>query len=232
MTLVGALYDIHGNLPALEAVLREGRAMGVERWVVGGDVLLGPMPLECLALLDAEPRPMDWVRGNCDRLVVEAFDGGALDGLPAPVAETVRWVAGQIPRTVRDRLAAWPLTLHLELPGDAVLFCHASPRRDDELLTPRTPDPELVGMLDGVDEPVVACGHTHVQHDRRCGRWRVVNAGSVGMSFDGPGAHWLTFGPAPRLRRTSYDAEAAAARIAATGYPDPEGFRPRPSPAA
>ncbi len=228
MTLVGALYDIHGNLPALEATLAAGDAAGVERWVVGGDVLLGPMPLECLARLDAEPRPIDWVRGNCDRLVVEAFDGGALAALPPAVAETVRWVAARIPRAVRDRLAGWPLTVSLAVPGlGQVLFCHGTPRRDDEILTVRSAEADLRAALAGVAEPLVVCGHTHMQYDRTVPPHRVVNAGSVGMPFGAPGAHWLLLGPGLRPQRTPYDAHAAAAMIAATAYPGAAGFAER-----
>jgi diadenosine tetraphosphatase ApaH/serine/threonine PP2A family protein phosphatase len=105
------------------------------------------------------------------------------------------------------------------------LFCHGSPRSDDEAITAVTPENRLQRLLDGVEAPVVVCGHTHVQFDRRLGERRVVNAGSVGMPYEGrPGAHWLLLGPDVDLRRTDYDLEAAIERLRATGWPGVEEF--------
>jgi diadenosine tetraphosphatase ApaH/serine/threonine PP2A family protein phosphatase len=110
----------------------------------------------------------------------------------------------------------------LEVDGlGPTLFCHGSPSSDEQIVTRSTPEPALRRLLAGVAERVVVCGHTHVQFDRRLGGTRIVNAGSVGMAYEGrPGAHWALLGPAVDLRRTPYDVEAAAARVRATSFPD------------
>jgi predicted phosphodiesterase len=108
--------------------------------------------------------------------------------------------------------------------GD-VLFCHGSPRSDEEILTRATPPERLSDILTGVEQRVVVCGHTHVQFDRTVGGVRVVNAGSVGMPYeDEPGAYWALFGPDVDLRRTEYDLERAATAVRATAFPDAEEF--------
>jgi predicted phosphodiesterase len=108
-----------------------------------------------------------------------------------------------------------------------VLFCHATPRNDTEVFTRLTPEGRLVPVFDGFDVAVVVCGHTHMQFDRTVGRVRVVNAGSVGMPFGGPGAYWLLLGPGVALRHTSYDLTKAAERIRDTEYPQAEDFATR-----
>jgi diadenosine tetraphosphatase ApaH/serine/threonine PP2A family protein phosphatase len=110
--------------------------------------------------------------------------------------------------------------------GD-VLFCHATPRNDTEIFTRLTSDERLAPVFDGLDVPVVVCGHTHMQFDRTIGTIRVVNAGSVGMPFQEPGAYWLLLGPDVQLRRTSYDLANAAERIRQTTYPQAEDFAAR-----
>ena len=228
---VAALYDIHGNLPALDAALEAADAWGHDAVVVGGDVVLGPMPRECLARLLALGARVRFLRGNCDRMVLEAAEG-RLDAtrFPPPVQEAVRWVASTLTSTELRALAEWPTTLSLAVDGlGTVLFCHATPRSDDELLTERTPEDRVVAMLAGTTEKTVVCGHTHMSFDRLVrdagGRaTRVVNAGSVGMPFGERGAHWLRLGPDPGFERTSYDFESAAALVASTAYPGAADF--------
>jgi putative phosphoesterase len=194
---VAALYDVHGNLPALEAVLAEAAAEGVDRIVCGGDVAAGPFPQECVELLVA--RGAEFVRGNADR-------------------EPSDWVAGRLSDLARDFLAALPTTLSL----DGVLYCHGSPRSDDEILTRISPEERVRAALAGVEERLVVVGHVHVQYDRVVERTRLVNAGSVGIPYEGrPGAFWaLVDGGEPQLRRTVYPVDAAVAAIRASGYPD------------
>jgi diadenosine tetraphosphatase ApaH/serine/threonine PP2A family protein phosphatase len=100
-----------------------------------------------------------------------------------------------------------------------VLFCHGSPRSDTEMITRITPDERLAPMLEGVDEPIVVCGHTHQQFDRLLGGKRVVNAGSVGLPYEGDAAaFWLMLADGePELRRTSYDVAAALEQLRAAG---------------
>ncbi|MGE5815536.1 MAG: metallophosphoesterase family protein [Acidobacteriota bacterium] len=222
---VAALYDIHGNLPALEAVLRDVRAAGVDRIVVGGDALLGPMPcqtLDCLLALDS---PVNFIRGNCDREVLAAVHGTGNEAAPEQVRESIRWVARQLRPTDQRAVAAWPETISLPVDGvGRVLFCHATPENDNDIFTRLTAEEPLLGVFRSVNEAVVVCGHTHMQFDRMVGATRVVNAGSVGMPFGTPRAQWLLAGPDVQLRLTDYDADEAATRIRATEYPEAEDF--------
>lgn len=220
---VAALYDIHGNLPALEAVLRDVRGAGVDRILVGGDVLPGPMPGDTLAcLLDLEI-PVAFIQGNGDRETISPT--GAV---PASFLEAMRWNAEQLRPEDQQFLASWPLMLRDRIAGIGdVLFCHATPRNDMEIFTRQTPDEPLLPIFGTLDVALAVCGHTHMQFDRTIGSVRVVNAGSVGMPFGEPGAYWLLLGPGVELRRTSYDLEAAAARIRTTNYPQAEEFASR-----
>lgn len=222
---IAALYDIHGNLPALEAVLVDVRRAGVDLIVVGGDVLPGPMPHESLAVLRALDLPVRFIRGNGDRVVLEALAGAESPEVPAAFREVVRWNAAQLTPTDAAFVSGWPASFHqhAEEFGD-VLFCHATPRSDTENVTRLTPEARILPALDGVAAKVVVCGHTHMQFDRSIGAHRVVNAGSVGMPFGAPGAHWLLLGPTIELRRTSFDGDLAAVRIGATAYPQAEHF--------
>jgi len=220
---VAALYDIHGNLPALEAVLRDVRAAGVEHLVVGGDVLPGPMPRESLERLFDLDIPVQFIVGNGDREVI-----APTGTLPAAYLESMRWNAGQLSAEDVRRIAAWPPTLRMQIDGvGEVFFCHATPRNDVEIFTRLTPDEPLLPIFGELGVALAVCGHTHMQFDRTIGTVRVVNAGSVGMPFGEPGAYWLLLGPDVQLRRTSYDLEAAAARVRATKYPTADEFAAR-----
>jgi predicted phosphodiesterase len=218
---VAALYDIHGNLPALEAVLDEVAAAGAEVLLIGGDIVSGPLPVDTLAALEAAPLPVRMVRGNADRELA----------LPPGTADVDRFwtglrdfcVARLGPERVR-RLAGLPTTVSLDVDGlGPTLFGHGSPRSDEEIVTRRTPPERLRPMLAGVAERTVALGHTHVQWDRTVDGVRIVNPGSVGMPYeDTPGARWALLGPDVELRTTSYDVESAAARLRAGGLPGVE----------
>lgn len=221
---VAALYDIHGNLPALEAVLDDVQRAAVDRVVVGGDVVPGPMPRETLArLLDLEI-PTQFIRGNGDRAVLEHVAGVATGSVPEAFRPVIRWNAEQLDAHHVQAMATWPGTLRLEVePLGSVLFCHATPRSDVEIFTRRTAEETLRAVF-GEGPPLVVCGHTHMQFDRPVAGVRVVNAGSVGMPFGNPGAYWLLLDGDVHLRCTDYDLEAAAARIRSSGYPQAEQF--------
>ncbi|HEU5370276.1 MAG TPA: metallophosphoesterase family protein [Ktedonobacterales bacterium] len=223
---VAAIYDIHGNLPALEAVLAEIERAAPDLIVVGGDVASGPMPKAALERLMTLGERARFVCGNADRELVNCFDGLALSpNIPAEVRELTTWAAQQLERKHRDFLASFAAQVVLNVDGlGDVLFCHGSPRSDEEILTAATPDQRLQAALTGVEQPVVICGHTHMQFDRQCGKIRIVNAGSVGMPYGEPGAYWLWLGPEAMLRRTPYDLEEAARLIRASGYPQAEDF--------
>jgi putative phosphoesterase len=190
---IAALYDVHGNLPALEAVLQEVEHERVDAIVSGGDLFSKPAPGECYELLRGSAAI--FVRGNADR------------GEDAGFADVV---------------AEWPLTAELDADGlGPVLFCHGSPRSDEEILTRISPDERVEAALAGVAQQVVVGGHTHVQFDRVVAGRRLVNAGSVGLAYEGrPGAYWALLGPDVELRRTEYDVEAAARALDAVGTPE------------
>jgi putative phosphoesterase len=212
-----ALYDIHANVDALEAVLADPRAADPDVVVIGGDAVPGPFARATLDRLDALTVPVRWIRGNGEREVAAAV------GAPPPAAGdsasvTSAATAAELGDEAARALGAVPLTLEL----DGVLYCHASPRRDDEMLTRLSPPDRWVDALDGVDAAVVVAGHTHQQDDRAVGDVRFVNAGSVGLPYEGDGAaRWLWVAEGvPDLRRTGYDAAAAGRRILAAGWAD------------
>ncbi len=219
---VAAISDIHGNLPALEAVLAEVEREAPDLVVVCGDVASGPMPAETIDLLQTVPRTR-FVSGNADRGLVEEFDGKPASEMPGPFAV---WCAAQIVREQRDFLASFEPTVAVhDVDGlGRVLFCHATPRNDTDIMTVETPMERMRRHVGGVDGAVVVCGHTHMQFDRAVDRVRVVNAGSVGMPYGEPGAYWAMLGPGLRLRRTDYDREAAAERIRAKDWSNADEF--------
>ena len=222
---VAAIYDIHANLPALEAVLQDIRQAGVDQVVVGGDVLPGPMPNETVACLLNLDVPVQFIQGNGDRVVLAQMRGTESSEVPEQFREGVRWVAGQLHPEHERLLAGWPKTCRVEIRGlGEALFCHATPRNDTEMFTRLTREDRLLPVFEGLNVPVVVCGHTHMQFDRMIGRTRVLNAGSVGMPFGEPGAYWLLLGPDIQLRHTPYDLAKAAGRIRDTKYPQAHQF--------
>lgn len=222
---VAAIYDIHGNLPALEAVLQDIRQAEVDQIVVGGDVLPGPMPCEALARLENLGTPVQFIQGNGEAAVLAQMAGRETNAVPEQAREFVRWVAQQLDSEHERFLGSWPKTLRVEVPGlGNVLFCHATPRNNTEIFTRLTPEDHLIQVFEGLNVPVVICGHTHMQFDRTIAGVRVVNAGSVGMPFGRPGAYWLLLGPGIQLRHTAYDLTKAAARIRDTNYPQAQNF--------
>jgi predicted phosphodiesterase len=225
---VAAIYDIHGNLPALEAVLREVRTTDVDLIVVGGDVLPGPMPVETLACLLDLKTPVQFIQGNGEVAVLAELAGTVAYALPEQAREVVRWNAQQLSPEHAQVLASWPRTLRFEIRGlGEVLFCHATPRNENECFTRLTPEERLLPAFQGLGAAMVVCGHTHMQFDRTVGKTRVVNAGSIGMPFGKPGADWLLLGSEIQFRHTVYDLTQAAERIRGTKYPQAEDFAAR-----
>ena len=225
---VAALYDIHGNLTALEAVLQEIRQANVDQIVVGGDVVPGPMPRETLKRLLDLDLPTQFIHGNGELAILAQMAGartgsvtywGTTSGArpPESIVEIYRWTAAV--------LARWSKTLQLEIDGlGQVLFCHSTPRSETEVFTQLTAEDRLLPLFEPVQVSMVVCGHTHMRFDRMIGRTRVVNAGSVGMPFGEPGAYWLLLGPDVQLRQTLYDFTEAAERIRQTHYPEAQEF--------
>ena len=224
---VAALYDIHGNLPALEVVLDDVRHASVDLVVVGGDVIPGPMPREALACLWQTGIPTQFIVGNGE-LAALAEREGRPSGVPEPFRDVVRWSGAQLDPEEARAIAAWPATLRVEIDGiGSVLFCHATPRNAHEIFTRLTPEDRLRPIFDEPGAALVVCGHTHMPFDRTVGRTRVVNAGSVGMPFGRTGADWLLLGRGVEPRHTDYDLASAADRIRATAYPKALEFAAR-----
>ena len=222
---VAALYDIHGNLPALEAVLQEVRQAGVDVVVVGGDVVPGPMPRATLASLLDLDIPVRFIYGNGEVAVLDVMAGRDPTAVPEQYRPVVRWTAQQLHPEYEQVLATWPKTVGVKVRGlGDVLFCHATPRNENECFTQLTPEARLLPVFEGLNADLVVCGHTHMQFDRAIGATRVVNAGSVGSPFGEPGADWLVLGPDVQLRHTAYDLSKAADRIRETGYPEAHEF--------
>lgn len=206
---VAALFDVHGNLPSLEAVLGELAGLDPDLLVFGGDVAAGGLPRETVELL----RSLDgarFVSGNCDRYMLERTEPGPLTG----------WAGEQLDAAQRDFLASFEPSLV----ADDVLYCHATPHDDEPFVTVLTSDELAAEIIGEVEQPMVVIGHTHSQFDRRLGRVRLVNAGSVGMPYeDAPGAYWVLVDDGePELRRTDYDLDTAARRIRAGGWSEAE----------
>lgn len=200
------LYDIHGNLPALEAVLADAREGGADRFVLGGDyALFGAWPAECVELLRGLDGA-DWIRGNGERWTAHRKDG------PEPVQGAIDYCRERLGEETVRELGDLPMTIRH---GDA-LFCHASPRSDVEsfLPEPAENEPEL---LRDFDKRKLVFGHTHLQFQRVAeDGTALLNPGSVGMPFDGDHrAAYATVsdGGEVALHRVGYDWEASVAAI-------------------
>lgn len=222
---VAALYDIHGNLPALEVVLREIRRESVDQIVVGGDVVPGPMAREALSLLKSLEIPTHFIQGNGETAILEAMAGRDHPAVRPRSLPVIRWTAHHLQAEFGMWLTGWPMTvcLDVEVCG-RVLFCHGTPRDNNEIFTRLTPEERLLPIFAGLDASLVVCGHTHMQFNRMIGKTRVVNAGSVGMPFGKPGADWLILGPTVELRHSDYDEANAAERLRSTEYPEAGEF--------
>ena len=218
-----ALYDIHGNIYALKAVLEELRHVNPDLLIFGGDVAWGPWPKETVDLIRSQETTVA-IRGNGDREVGSRL--GESDGLAPEIAAVNEWAFDQLDGEQREWLLRLPETVSVEIAGlGEVLFCHGSPRSDEEMLTHLTAQERLADSLNGVREKLVVCGHTHMQFDRVSGDSRVVNAGSIGLPYeDATGAYWALLGPEVSLRRTEYDVRETAGAMEQTTCPHVQDF--------
>ena len=209
---VAALADVHGNAPALEAVLAEVAGEGVDLVVFCGDLTWGPLPNETLAIVRALDLPARFVCGNADRMV--GADRSIRGSWMAEQHddEATRLVNGFEEAVVVDVEALGPTR-----------FVHGSPRSDEECVTERTPPERLAEFMAGVPERVVVTAHIHVSYDRRVGDVRLLSPGSVGPPYVGErGARWALLGPDVELRRTGYDHELTAELFRASAIPEVE----------
>jgi len=213
---VAVLSDVHGVLPALEAVLAEDDVGSADTIVLTGDIAAGPQPVEVLDRLVSLGERVVWVRGNADRELVSHARGigGAVPD------EIVPWAAAQLRRDQVDLLASLPHPVTLQVNGfGSVLCCHGSPRDDDEVVLVDTRMSRWAEVLADLPDDVtmVVCGHTHMPFARLAHRRMVVNPGSVGMPYGRAGAHWALLRDGDvSLRRSVFDVEAACAAVAAS----------------
>lgn len=201
------LYDIHGNLPALEAVIADARSAGADEFVFGGDyALAGAFPQECVKRVE---RLSDaWIRGNTERWLEDPSDAPDDDLL----RRLIEYCRGELGGDRVERLFDLPPSVSL----DGALVCHASPH--DDMLTfmaePTGGDHELLAHT---EEEVVFFGHSHIQFQREAeGDRLLVNPGSVGLPFDGDrrAAYALWRGGRDvELRRVEYDSDSYAGAI-------------------
>ena len=193
---VAALYDVHAMPHALEAVLADVDASGVDAIVFGGDVFMGPLSAETLELV----RSVDaqFVRGNCER-------------------EPSEWTLSTLDPDAVEWARSWPKTVTL----DGVLYCHATPQGDMPILTEASSQERFDDALEAVGERLVVAGHTHMQFRRG----RFVNAGSVGMPYEGEvAAFWAIVDDDVEFRKTPFDVDRAVADIRASGWPEAGEF--------
>jgi predicted phosphodiesterase len=196
--VLALLYDVHGNLPALEAVLAD--AGEPDRWLLGGDyATAGAWPRETVERLRELPNAT-WIRGNADRWLVDRHDA------PAPIDA----IAERTAELLGEKLAAELYELPESAELDGTFFCHASPRSDMESFLPERVEGEEQ-LLEGVEAPRVVFGHTHLQFERG----RLLNPGSVGMPWDGDhrAAYAVIDGDRVELRRVEYDWRKSVAAV-------------------
>ncbi|WP_245976143.1 metallophosphoesterase family protein [Amycolatopsis palatopharyngis] len=193
-----------------------------------GDIAAGPQPVATLDRLIALGERVRWVSGNADRELVQLARGGETT-IPDPIAP---WAAAELTSAHVDLLASLPATGRIPVRGlGTVLFCHATPRGDEELVLVDSSYErwsEVLGGL-GAEVSTIVYGHTHMPFTRVVNRRLAVNPGSVGMPYGSTGAHWALLGgasgPSVQLRRTLFDAEAACESISeSSGYPGVEAW--------
>ena len=212
MKRIAVVSDVHGNAPALAAVVAEIERERPDLIVSCGDLTWGPLPEETYEL--ARGLNARFVRGNSDRAVLENVSE----------TEKEQWMQARHTDEMRQFLAGFDEHVVVEVVGlGPVRFCHGSPRTDEECVTPETPEERVREFSQGVGERVIVTGHVHIQFDREVAGIRSVNSGSVGLPYEGrPGAYWALLGPDVELRRTEYDLDGTIERYRASGQPGVE----------
>ena len=217
---VAVLADIHGNAVALAAVIADANELRPDAIIFVGDLTWGPLPEATWALIDewrsSKTAPIYFVRGNAERALLELRDTGTATATPRE-----RWLRERHDHHLMTELQAMPSDATLAIEGLGLTrFCHGSPRSDEELITPATGEARFRALSADMTEAILVSAHTHIQFDRMVAGVRSVNAGSVGLPYEGRyGAYWAILGPAVQLRRTEYDIELAVKRFRASADP-------------
>ncbi|WP_417763439.1 metallophosphoesterase family protein [Shewanella sp.] len=222
---VAAVYDIHANVTALEAVLKEIATLRIDMLVVGGDVITGPMPNETLALLDSYQGNKVLLKGNAETDLLNCLNHQPMHTLTPYATHQIHWLAKTLKQEYIQQIVNWQFSSEIHSPElGRMLFCHATPRDNHEIFTEQTPVEQLTPMLGRHRADVIVCGHTHMPYERRLTQCRIVNAGSAGMPVGSNGASWVLLDGQISFKLTTYDIEAAAQRIRQSSYPDAENF--------
>ena len=213
---VAALADVHGNGPALAAVLGEVEWEAPDLVVFCGDLTWGSLPQETLALVRGLEIHARFVRGDAERALLELRNGE----IESPT-DRERWMLAQHLEEDLALLGTFEPTVLVEIDGvAATCFSHGSPRSDEECVTERTPPERVREFMEGVDASVVVTAHVHVSYERTVDGARLVGPGSVGLPYEGrSGAYWALVGPGVELRRTEYDVQTAVSRMRDTDDP-------------
>jgi predicted phosphodiesterase len=222
MARLAVIYDVHGNLPALEAVLSEANAEGIDGVVCGGDVaLFGAHPAECAERLRDLGDRLVAVRGNCDRYLLETSDA------PDDELDVLRWTQAALGSELTQWLGGLPASA--QLPDQGALVVHASPRNDEDVILPSSDEGAVREMLTGTGAPTVLCGHVHIQYRRQVGPNELVNPGSVGLPSDGDRrSAWAVIEDGTvSFRRTAYDVDGVIDELQRIGHPTAESIGDR-----
>ena len=225
---IAALFDIHGNLPALNSVLEELSQLNVDKIIIGGDIVSGPMPNETLETLFQIKDKIVWIGGNGDDDVLNAICNKPLNSNLSDNGRLLTdWVANQLGERFIDFLKELPLLYDLVLPGyGSICFCHATPKSKEEIFTPITNEQSIKEIFENINYNIIICGHTHVQFQLMANSIKIMNAGSVGMPFGrNKGADWILITPDEILfKNTQYDYMKAEKILMKTNYPAIENF--------
>ncbi len=183
---LAVLSDVHGNFRALEAVILDAKALGVDHILFLGDlVFMGLDPQPCYDLLMAN-KPLVNIRGNTDSLIEGIKEKNPKDEKEKVWRKFVRYTDIRLKPESKAVIRGWPIVQRGEIGNDPFIFCHGSPYSFTEAITEDVdPTSELYTKLMAEDASVIMCGHTHAPADFTLGNKRIINPGAVGYSFDG-----------------------------------------------
>lgn len=233
---LAVISDVHGNLPALEAVLKDiADRGGVDQYVMLGDyAAMNAWPGECVTRLRTLPNCLH-VRGNTDRYALSENASGD-PAKPHPLQAVFNWTRARLDADDRAFLRDLPVSHTIDVGAHRLIATHSTLDSDERSVNQATPDAELVELFKGDSATMLLTGHTHVQYARRLGATgkQIINPGSVGVPFDGDQRAAYAMVAADevgnltvRLRRVAYDVEAAISGVRAAGCPSEPLIVPR-----
>jgi putative phosphoesterase len=225
MTTLAILSDIHGNLPALEAVLADLTNFEIDHVIVPGDVInFGPFSRQTAELVIEKGWPV--IRGNNEFFLIDYKTPRAPNEWNDAVQfAPTAWLIQQFDRKLRTTIGAWPDALNLRFrDAPPILVCHGTSQSPWDSIYSTLTDEEIEKLLSSVEADFVICGHTHLPMDRQADKWRIFNPGSVGVPLDGlHSASYMILegnqqGWRPTFRRVPFDYEAVFDEFERSGY--------------